>query len=55
MFLITLRVTNRTALTGDAVTSGKVDSIHFRSEPGGSIEETFGRFGVEVETQSQET
>jgi hypothetical protein len=31
-FLIILRVANRSALTSDTITSGKVGSLHFKSE-----------------------
>lgn len=31
-FLIILRVANRRALTSEAVVSGNIDSIHFRSQ-----------------------
>jgi hypothetical protein len=61
VFLIVLRVANQSALTREAVTSGNVGSIHFRSggvSTGGPVSsngETSDRLDVGVETGSQET
>ena len=63
LFFITLRVANRTALTSDAVASGSVGSIHFRSAGGSArgpidsngVSQTPSQLGVGFETGSQET
>jgi hypothetical protein len=61
VFLIVLRVANQSALTSEAVASGNVGSIHFRSggdSTGGPVSsngETSDRLDVGIETGSQET
>ena len=61
LFLIVLRVTNRSALTSEAVASGNVSTIRFRTGGGStggpmsSHGEISGRLSVVVEIGSQET